>query len=392
MASTLPSPDARKLEKPLEPVHGEDVQPAANEEAPLMSKTRQKKLARDRRWEEGREARKVARKKKVKEKKARIRAERATASGQSLRSQPIVDSTGATGTGDPQDHAPKPTVKKATKDITRKVLLPITFIIDCSYEHLMQQKEVNSLSSQITRCYSDNHRAPFQAHLVVSSFRGGLKERYDNILMGNYRGWKGVRLVEDDFVRSASQAQEWMKEDDSRKLAGAFKPSEQDLHMDSSVELPQQNCAPQDGETVYLTSDSPNVLDRLKPYSTYIIGGLVDKNRHKGTCYKAAMNHGCKTARLPIDEYMQIEGRQVLTVNHVNEIMVKWLEYGDWGKAFLEVIPRRKGAILKDSGAEGTVLEDPAGNREAADEEARENHNASNHEVAEEEVRPISNE
>jgi tRNA (guanine9-N1)-methyltransferase len=34
-------------------------------------------------------------------------------------------------------------------------------------------------------------------------------------------------------------------------------------------------------------------------------------------------------------------------VNHVVEIMLAWMETGDWGKAFLKVIPKRKEAKLK---------------------------------------------
>lgn len=34
--------------------------------------------------------------------------------------------------------------------------------------------------------------------------------------------------------------------------------------------------------------------------------------------------------------------RHVLTVNQVLEIMLRWLEIGDWEKAFLSVIPKRK--------------------------------------------------
>ena len=303
---------------------------------PPISKSRQKKLLRDQRWEANREARKLARKEKTKKKRAQIRAERVAAS-KPLPTPPTTD--GSITAQDQLLNAPRPK-KLCKKAVTRKLLLPITFIIDCSYEHLMQAKEINSLSSQITRCYSDNHRAPFQAHLVISSFQGKLKERFDNVLIGHYRGWKGVRTLDEDFSTAAKQAETSMKENPSVKLEGAFR----DLVGPPSESL--NSTIPQ-SEVTYLTSDSPNVLSSLTPYSTYIIGGLVDKNRHKGVCYKKAMDHGLKTARLPIDEYMKLDGRQVLTVNHVCEIMVKWLEYGDWGKAFMEVIPRRKGGTLK---------------------------------------------
>ncbi|KAK5182803.1 tRNA (guanine(9)-N(1))-methyltransferase, partial [Cryomyces antarcticus] len=60
-----------------------------------------------------------------------------------------------------------------------------------------------------------------------------------------------------------------------------------------------------------------------------------------------AMDRGIKTARLPIGDYLEMASRKVLTTNHVNEIMLRWLELGDWGKAFMQVIPKRKGGQLK---------------------------------------------
>lgn len=75
----------------------------------------------------------------------------------------------------------------------------------------------------------------------------------------------------------------------------------------------------------------------------------MDKNRHKGICYKSAVAKGIKTAKLPIGEYIQMAHRQVLATNHVVEIMIRWLELGDWGKAFIQVIPQRKGGKLKSA-------------------------------------------
>lgn len=302
--------------------------------SPPLSKNQLKKLKRNQEWEANRDQRKVIRKQKLHEKKQRERAAR-----QAAAPTPIAGSTSGVNGSRERGNAEKEKAK-----VARFTKVPITLVLDCGFDDLMNDKERKSLGSQVTRCYSDNHKAPFQTHLIVSSFGGLLKERFDGLLAGHYRSWKNVRFLEGDFMEAADKARGWMREEHGGQLAGAL------AIQDDSNQTSEAGAE----EVVYLTSDSPNTLTKLRPHSTYIIGGLVDRNRHKGVCYKRAMDRGMKTAKLPISEYMQMTSRYVLTTNHVTEISLRWLEFGDWGKAFSLVMPKRKGGVLK-------VIEDADG-------------------------------
>ena len=54
------------------------------------------------------------------------------------------------------------------------------------------------------------------------------------------------------------------------------------------------------------------------------------------------MVQGIRTAKLPIAEHVKLTGSRILTVNHVVNILVKWIGCGDWKTALLESIPARK--------------------------------------------------
>ncbi|CAO2656145.1 Nn.00g049480.m01.CDS01 [Neocucurbitaria sp. VM-36] len=305
---------------------------AAEEEdaAPKLSKNQLKKQKRHERWEAGREDRKLKRKEKIKEKKERRR--------EAWKSQ-NADENGIVARPPPA-RAPRHSAGLGTQ-------VPVTIIFDCDFEDLMFDHELKSLGLQITRCYSDNRKAKFRAHLALSSFGGKMKERFDGILAQQYTSWKGFRFSEEDFVAVAQQSKEWMTGPKGGEVAGALKSLEDN---EVSGQQGKTEETEEEGEIVYLSAESDNVLTHLNPNSTYIIGGLVDKNRHKGICHKRAVNRGIKTAKLPIGEFLEMKSRQVLVTNHVLEIMLKWLEFGDWGKAFMEVIPKRKGGRLKEGG------------------------------------------
>lgn len=401
-----------------------------------LSKNQLKKIKRKAEWEAGREDRKLKRKEKQKEAKARKRAAKVDiAAAQVQNAQPQQDAT-----ADIQQQLETKPQRGQFRGGRRHTLLPISFIVDCGFDSLMHDRELISMGSQLTRAYSDNSKAPYQAHLYVSGWteETALRKRFEGLLKGMYKNWRGIRFVEDDFVVAAKMAEEAMKVPGSRggRLEGAFEKyqpktvSEEEqqeqkwrqfkrnasqegneapqspyeanpANEDTSVALPAvrngydsthivRNSSPQvkeSSEVIYLTSDSPYTLTELLPYHTYIIGGLVDKNRHKGICYRSALDANqksttrellgakdIKTAKLPIGQYMDMTSRQVLATNHVAEIMLRWLECGDWGEAFLKVLPKRKGAVLKtEDKAGGEISKATAtGNDEQNDERHQE--------------------
>lgn len=332
------------MEEARDPFCGmeDDSTKLINTEHIPISKNKLKKLKREQQYEENRGRRKIKRKEKLQEKKLRKRATRDISRTTGLEISANINSRMNDNDG-PEGNR---------RRLRQSVQLPVTIIIDCSFDDLMLPQERTSLAAQLTRCYSDNSKAPFKTHLAISSFGGHLKDRFDNILSGNHKNWKDVRIMSEDFIEVAKQSQEWMKEDGGTTGGALTSESRADQasHTDESAT----------GDIIYLTSDSPDTLTELRPYSTYIIGGLVDRNRHKGICYKKATQRGMRTAKLPIGDYMQMASRFVLATNHVSEIMVRWLELGDWGEAFERVVPKRKGGVLKSklgdiSGTDGGI-------------------------------------
>ncbi|KAI9287099.1 guanine-1-methyltransferase-domain-containing protein [Umbelopsis sp. AD052] len=206
----------------------------------------------------------------------------------------------------------------------------LNVVIDCDFNSMMVEKEINSMQTQICRCYSSNRSAKIPCPITVTSFGGELEQVFDKKTPSR-TNWKGVEFTTDTYLEKF----------DKEKL-------------------------------VYLSADSENVATELDENKVYIIGGIVDKNRYKGLCQEKAEKEGIPTAQLPIGEYLQLATRKVLTVNHVYEIMLKWLECKDWNQAFLEVIPQRKfkdfNAINQPNSAVGSAAGEDSSDEEAVDE------------------------
>ncbi|KAM0811711.1 putative tRNA (guanine(9)-N1)-methyltransferase [Seiridium cardinale] len=325
-----------------------------------LSKNQLRKLKRRKLWEEKKDDRKEKRKEKRHSQQERRRLEREAEIAKAAEEgrEPVL---------------PR---KERNRDPKKKTQVPVSIIIDCQFEEYMYEKEQISLSSQVTRSYSDNRTCQYPVHLYFSSWGGQLKERFDTTLKAQYKHWKGISFVEEDFVGAGKAATELMTGVDGGAVIDVLKAADSGdsvflgdsaptgkAKRNDATPKPEPEADDVDKSIIYLTADSPYVLDRLEPNTSYVIGGIIDRNRHKGLCYKVAREKNVRTAKLPIGEYMVLQDRHVLATNHVVEIMLRWLELGDWGAAFMQVIPTRKGGKLKD---------DVEGSEVAAGDEAQE--------------------
>lgn len=101
------------------------------------------------------------------------------------------------------------------------------------------------MSSQLTRCHADNKRSLKPVEIFITSLNGRLQRRMESELNGGHHRWKRVNISVDPY----------------EKVLKDIEPE----------------------NLVYLTADSDNVIQSLERNKMYIIGGIVDKNRHKVT-------------------------------------------------------------------------------------------------------------
>lgn len=172
--------------------------------------------------------------------------------------------------------------------------------IDLSFDDLMIDKDIAKLTKQILRCYTLNRRAVAPMQFSLTNFIGKCAD--DMQKHDGHEHWD-VNFCTESYL---------------------------DVHPKDKI--------------VYLTSESENIIEHLEPDSVYIIGGLVDHNSHKGLCHKLAVEAGVRHGRLPLDKFLQMKTRKVLTVDHVFEILLRVTEGKSWQEAFLQVLPERKNA------------------------------------------------
>ncbi|KAJ3023569.1 tRNA methyltransferase 10 [Thoreauomyces humboldtii] len=278
--------------KPIQDALGSAEQSAEEEPDMMMSKKARKRKLKEEKYLADKPARDEARRKKRKEIKEKKKERRDLEAEQGI---------------------PKPPAKP--RYLPAAIPSSMGLIIDLDFVNKMSDKELRSTASQAARCYSVNRHSSRPVQLHFTAFRGEVRKC---------------------LARSDPAYERWVE---NGKTPMTFHESD-DLTVAGSAE-----------SLVYLTADSPNTLTDLDESKNYIIGGIVDKNRHKYLCFNKAKSLGIPHAKLPIEAYLNMATRKVLTINHVCEIMLKYLETKDWKASFLHAIPARKGFTVIDGEA-----------------------------------------
>lgn len=211
----------------------------------------------------------------------------------------------------------------------------IKIIIDCEFDEYMLEKEVVSLSSQLNYIYSLHKKTKEPFNLIFYN----LGEKLAFYLMkARLFSWKGIKILTKD--REKLQKMHPTLSDNlfyDIKDKSSLKNNDKDHFTwdDMTNEFKIKDI-------VYLTGDSNNTITDLKLDQAYVIGALVDRNRHKLLTLHKAEKLNIKHGKLPISDYLELKTSTILATNHIYDILINYNNCKDWKKTMEFCIPKRK--------------------------------------------------
>lgn len=188
-------------------------------------------------------------------------------------------------------------------------------IIDLSFDSLMSDRQIVSLAQQLSFCHATTKRSralsqPALTH-CLSSFGGRVEERLLHIHGAS--AWPVAR------------------------------------HRGSYLDVADSYPGGIE-RLIYLSADGEETVSSFDPERIYVIGGLVDRNCHRGLTFRRAQAAGVRTARFPLDEAVQVKREskgRALAVNHCFEMLALRAHGRKWDDVILEVMPQRRGATRR---------------------------------------------
>jgi hypothetical protein len=113
------------------------------------------------------------------------------------------------------------------------------------------------------------------------------------------------------------------------------------------------------GDLIYLTPDASEVCTELDRAKAYVVPCLIGPNAAAGAPRDFAVAHGIPTQRLPIPEFVRVQGPPVLPIDCAVGVVVRVANGAGWRDALRAAIPVRKSAT--EANGEGLVREPEPG-------------------------------
>jgi len=202
------------------------------------------------------------------------------------------------------------TRKEQIERLTNAKKVGIKVCIDLQYATNMTNKETQRLCNQLKRIYGSNKAS-------VSPF---------NLTFSN--------LKRDGIIYQTCV----------NKITGF-----EQFHVNMMEEC--INEAYDISKLIYLSPDAAEYIEDIEDDKVYVIGGLVDDTVQSRVSLQYTESVGLTARKLPIPLYMEkADGgtfKQILTVNQVFDILLKFQETKSWPEALVAGVPKRTGFVLK---------------------------------------------
>ena len=277
-----------------------------------ISKNQLKKMKKQEEWKKKMEKIKQYKKEKKKEKKKLKREERE----RQEKLKPKKESEFNENKIKDKSNIPFKSKKQLKEEFKQKCKNGMKVIIDCDFEHLMNEQGNKSMVRQIVDLYSINKESSNPFRVILYGVGKQIKEGLEK---SNYENWIGIEVYfKEDFPTFDKFIEEILYKDDKRPKDDIKK------------------------NIFYLTADSENNIENIDSNATYIIGGIVDRNKYKGLTFNKAKELGINHGKFPIGDYLKLQSSQVLTTNHTFHILNEFSIKHDWKDAFISIIPKRK--------------------------------------------------
>ena len=284
------------------------------EEKPKLpiSKNQLKKMKKQEEWKKKMEKIKQYKKEKKKEKKKLKREERERQEKLNPKKEEKINEI----KNKEKLNTPFKSKKELKEEFKQKCKTGMRVVIDCDFEHLMNEQGNKSMVRQIVDLYSINKESSNPFRVILYGVGKQIKE---GLIKSNYENWIGIEIYfKEDFPSFDKFIEEVLYKDDKRSMNDIKK------------------------NIYYLSADSENNIEDIDKNATYIIGGIVDRNKYKGLSLNKAKELGINHGKFPIGEYLKLQSSQVLTTNHTFHILNEFSIKHDWKDAFVSIIPKRK--------------------------------------------------